>query len=89
MIQENNIIDERTRDFNLPHRTDIEIVAILFGHSLLKRRNSCGLIQHVDKRRGKLEKLAGFALAYRALTGKLETSCSMEMSFPYSGNQKS
>lgn len=52
--QEDELIDNTI--INLPHRTDIEISAILFGHPLLKRRTSSGLLQHVEQRRDKLKK---------------------------------
>ena len=53
-LQEDELIDNSI--INLPHRTDIEISAILFGHPLLKKRSSSGLLQHVEQRRSKLKK---------------------------------
>ncbi|MDQ0202231.1 hypothetical protein [Neobacillus ginsengisoli] len=52
--QEDELIDNTI--INLPHQTDIEISAILFGHPLLKKRTSSGLLQHVEQRRSKLKK---------------------------------
>ena len=52
--QEDELIDNTI--MNLPHRTDIEISAILFGHTLLKKRSSSGLLQHVELRHSKLKK---------------------------------
>ncbi|PFO04699.1 hypothetical protein COJ85_11765 [Bacillus sp. AFS076308] len=53
-LQEDELIDNTI--INLPHRTDIEISAILFGHPLLKKRTSSGLLQHVEQRHSKLKK---------------------------------
>jgi hypothetical protein len=53
-LQEDELIDNTI--INLPHRTNIEISAILFGHPLLKSRSSSGLLQHVEQRRSKLKK---------------------------------
>ncbi|WP_335575504.1 hypothetical protein [Neobacillus vireti] len=85
--QEDELIDNTI--MNLPHRTDIEIASILFGHPLLICRTENGLLQHVRQQRFKLEKLAEYALTYRTFKGDLEVSRSYEMSYPFIRGRRS